>query len=308
MPHSHLSFKKKYLFSLKAKGNISLLVILILLASSLLSLLAMLQLRNMMVHGSLTYNYFRAHYIAKAGLELALTEISTRGVGFQKTILSGDAIAIGNFAGYENREPYFSVEMKAMSNNVWESVKLECDPNSNTYVGWKNLDRGDSIVIPLFYDNVNVNASHREILLGKMDHQHILLASDTQRFSLKLSKPDNLFIFGLFAFSDENLMDFMDMVTREWRTNQDLSNFLGEKSFLYDGKSFVDYYKDAFKYLTIVNVGNPNVKVCINSQVKLPIPDTLINVKAHYGDVEVGLRAVFSEPFPSFLQDIVVVN
>jgi len=60
------------------------------------------------------------------------------------------------------------------------------------------------------------------------------------------------------------------------------------------------------KYLTIVNPHATPVTFCIasNSSILLPSPDTLIRVYAHYGDMEVGLEAVFSKPFPNFLQGL----
>jgi len=61
------------------------------------------------------------------------------------------------------------------------------------------------------------------------------------------------------------------------------------------------------KYLTIVNPSFTPVTFCIgstSSALLLPSPDTLIRVYAHYGNVEVGLEAVFSKPFPNFLQGL----
>jgi len=55
-----------------------LLVIFVLLASSLIALLAMSQLQHLMSYGNQTFNFFRAHYLAKAGLELSLTEVYLR--------------------------------------------------------------------------------------------------------------------------------------------------------------------------------------------------------------------------------------
>ncbi|MDR3168989.1 MAG: hypothetical protein LBU27_04455 [Candidatus Peribacteria bacterium] len=70
------------------RGNISLLVIFILLGSSLIALLAMSQLRNLITYGATTSNYFKAYYLAKAGLELAITETSLRDAGFEVSVHS----------------------------------------------------------------------------------------------------------------------------------------------------------------------------------------------------------------------------
>jgi hypothetical protein len=63
-------------------------VIFVLLASSLIALLAINQLTNLMSYGNTTFNFFRAHYLAKAGLELAVTEADNRDAGFEMSISS----------------------------------------------------------------------------------------------------------------------------------------------------------------------------------------------------------------------------
>ncbi len=60
------SFLRKCSLPRKAKGNVSLLVIFVLLTSSLMALLAMSQIQNLMSYGNQTFNFFRAHYLAKA--------------------------------------------------------------------------------------------------------------------------------------------------------------------------------------------------------------------------------------------------
>ncbi len=55
------SFIKK-----KLSGNVSLLVILILLASSVIALLSINQIQHLLTYGNMTFNYFRSYYLAKA--------------------------------------------------------------------------------------------------------------------------------------------------------------------------------------------------------------------------------------------------
>jgi hypothetical protein len=62
----------------KLKGNVSLLVIFVLLASSVISLLSINQIQRLLTYGNMTFNYFRAFYLAKAGTELGLTEVYNR--------------------------------------------------------------------------------------------------------------------------------------------------------------------------------------------------------------------------------------
>ena len=77
----------------RLKGNISLLVILILLASSVISLLSINQIQRLLTYWNMTFNYFRAFYLAKAWTELWLTEVYNSGDGFNHSI-SGDNLII----------------------------------------------------------------------------------------------------------------------------------------------------------------------------------------------------------------------
>jgi len=74
------------------------------------------------------------------------------------------------------------------------------------------LNRGDSVVIPLFYDQGG--SSHREILSrdpDKFDYAHISLNPST--ITLHTNPNSAEFIVGFFVFSGEKLMDMVDMVT-----------------------------------------------------------------------------------------------
>ena len=70
----------------KFKGNISLLVILILLASSVIALLSISQIQHLITYWNMTFNYFRAFYLAKAWTELGLTEVYNRENWFEDEI------------------------------------------------------------------------------------------------------------------------------------------------------------------------------------------------------------------------------
>ncbi|MDR0369690.1 MAG: hypothetical protein LBH96_04180 [Candidatus Peribacteria bacterium] len=180
--------------------------------------------------------------------------------------------------------------MKANSSLMGNSVKFTTCSNGNNQ---KILKKGDSIVIPLFYDKGA--DTHQKILSENNQYQH-LSRTDIQSISLTHLNPNNAeFIFGLFAFSDETLRDMVDMVTA---TENNISFFLKDNEYVSD----VLTNEKTFKYLTIVNPNDLEVKLCITAGVALPVADTLISVQAHYGNTDVGLQAIFSEPFPNFLQ------
>jgi len=75
----NLSMKKK-------SGNISILVIFVLLASSLLGILSMNFVQQMMKQSAVVHNYYKAYYLSKAGLEISLAQVASRDIGFEYII------------------------------------------------------------------------------------------------------------------------------------------------------------------------------------------------------------------------------
>ncbi len=116
------------------KGNISLLFIFILLASSTIVILAMTQIRHLMEYGETAFDYFKTYYLGRAGLELALTEVQTRGYGFNFVSESGNAIVTENFNTEEGKN-YFAYSITGRHVDFTETVKT-----------------GDFLTLPLFYD------------------------------------------------------------------------------------------------------------------------------------------------------------
>jgi hypothetical protein len=103
-------------------------------------------------------------------------------------------------------------------------------------------------------------------------------------------------LFGVFAFVGDNLEDMVGMVTQK---GTDLGAFWESPEV-----QSVISQSDTRKYLTIVNESSAEVSLQITSSQPFALPDTLLEVSAHYGDTEVGLEAIFKEPFPNFLQGV----
>lgn len=71
---------------MKKRGNISLLVLFVLLACSLLGLLTVHFLKNMSTQYNQITSYYKSYYLAQAGIETALTQLQHRGLGFSENI------------------------------------------------------------------------------------------------------------------------------------------------------------------------------------------------------------------------------
>ena len=276
--------------SKKAKGNISLLVILVLLSSSLITLLSISQLRNLTAYGSTAYNYFRAHYLAKAWLEHALTAVSIRDAGFSTSVTSGNSIVTENFQSPElsGFMPYFDNEIQGRFKLLTNDVRRNTECLDNEI----KLETGESMVIPLFVDNTA--ESHSRYL---SDWGTITSLGSPKNIKMTTNS-DEYLIFWLFSFSGDSLLDMADMITA---TGTNVYSFLNSDNIIV--KNILDSLSKNKTYLTIVNPTENLVSFCIeSSSEEIPSADTLIKVSAHYGGTEVWFQAIFKEPFPNFLQ------
>ena len=271
----------------KLKGNISLLVILILLASSVISLLSINQIQRLLTYGNMTFNYFRAFYIAKAGTELWLTEVYNSGDGFNQ-VLSGDSITTWNFlSGYEWFEPHFRMNISWSFLYLTEDIRKsgECD-------SWNKIKLATWawIMLSLFSDKTN---DLNKILSDKSgDKSHIEL-TDFWELSLYGFSGTSELTYAFFTYGvDDDWNEFMeDIVVVKWGTLQD---FLKDKNI-----------GDNNWYLTIKNSWSEPVEFCINMDNKpIPYSNFLITVFWHYGDMEVGLQSIVKKWVPDWTLNV----
>lgn len=292
---------KKLLAKIKNKrlnGNISLLVILILLASSVISLLSINQIQRLLTYWNMTFNYFRAFYLAKAGTELWLTEVYNRGNGFDNTILSGSALVTWNLLSeYSWFNPYFYATItwhfEYLTNNIKESNKCE---SGNEIVLWT----GEWIMLSLFEDEYSNKDTDK--VLG--NYTWVLRLSDSKIKNLNIERDNwewwtiEYFTFWLFDYSNE--WDMNNIFVKTW-----YANYL--QSFLRD---HVDSLGDR-KYLTIKNpwTSDEVVKFCIKMWGNLiPYSNSLITVFWHYGDMEVWIQSIVKKWVPDWTLNVLWWN
>lgn len=278
----------------KLKGNISLLVILILLASSVISLLSINQIQRLITYGNMTFNYFRAFYIAKAGTELWLTEVYNRWDGFNHEILSGSAIVTWNLlSGYEWFEPNFHM------NITWSFLYLTEDiRKSDECSSWNKIKLGswEWIMLSLFSDKL----SNKNIYQILWDGTWIIKLSNDSIERLELEGNEwkwgsiNYFTFWLFDYNDAWEMNNIVV-----STGTDLWAFLSTN---------IEYMAWDHRYLTIKNpwTGDEVAEFCItmDNNELIPYSDSLITVFWHYGDMEVGLQSIVKKWVPDWTLNV----
>ena len=285
---------------IRFKWNVSIMVILILLACSLMWILTIIFLNSLISYTDDTYSYYKSYYVAKAWLELSLTEIDNSQVWFSQNIYSGNEININNF---DCVDCYFVSHIQwrspVISNSFWENG--EC--NSGTAL---TLNAWESMVIPMFYDNTS---EFSEILSD--DFELVKLSDSTYRDNLKMtvvwSYPPSLNIWVVF---------------QSWSIDWDISNEYIYMKLITASANFFSHYFSAFDlysdyrevwnrnyypYIVISNPNNYSVQFCVDGWgtpdkvYAWPTTKYYITSRWEYMGKVVWLQAIYMQPVPSFL-------
>ena len=133
------------------KGNIILLALFVLFASSLIGLLISMMMRGFLRYSEDIASYQKASYLAKAGAEVWFLLTNTTKANFDYTLGEGDKETIlNNFTCKRGKEknwicPDFNLNLKITW--LWTWVN-NCSNNNPITLNW-----GQSIIIPAFYTN-----------------------------------------------------------------------------------------------------------------------------------------------------------
>ena len=299
----------------RLKGNVSLLVILILLASSVISLLSINQIQHLITYGNMTFNYFRAFYLAKAWNELALTEIYNRENWFESVIeneiVSDDTIVFDqiiedNFLWEEKKyewfKPYFNMEIVSNFYSIGNDVRYTCDDDNKITLNNKHLNEKweeiswEGIVLQLFKDNT----SQLEDILNFDYTDRIDSLDNGDITKLKFDKnPEWNLMFWLFGYKD---WDMTDIIVE---SGNSLNSFLVGKIWISDWKINWEWKR---LYLSIKNIWDNPVDFCVVWNNKIPYSNYLVTVRGNYADMEVWLQSVVKKDIPSWSLDLVGMN
>ena len=133
------------------KGNIILLALFVLFASSLIGLLISMMMRGFLRYSEDIASYQKASYLAKAGAEVWFLLTNTTKANFNYTLGEGDKKNIlNNFTCKREKEknwicPDFNLNLQIIW--LWNALN-NCSNNNRITLNW-----GQSIIIPAFYAN-----------------------------------------------------------------------------------------------------------------------------------------------------------
>lgn len=140
----------------KIYGNISVLVLFLLIVSSLIGLMTVSYVRQMIAYNSSISQYYQAYYFANAWLELWVVLTNNKWVWFEHNYDSWAMIAALNSMSCQHSICLIETSIQSMS--TWlsrnGSIVWECDIEQ-AYRLWI----WESIIIPLFTDNSSVLSS-----------------------------------------------------------------------------------------------------------------------------------------------------
>lgn len=294
----------------RKSGNISILVIFVLLASSLLGVLSLNFVQQMMKQSSLIHSYYKSYYLAKAGIELWLSEISSRGVWFDQILSTGDAFFSGNFLCGKNCN--LSLSISWTSSSLTKKFWLDTGCQYPYMLSW-----WESFALPLFADATPwsvvdmfttgiVYENITDVFHG--DNIEIENVSDISS--------DNDIIFWVLILSGQDVRENGMYVTSGTLDTASLIAF--RKSFeehipILDSM-LTNYFSDTFianghtMYLLISNATDTQQSFCIHSTsssltVAKPLPaDTFFfQSVGSYGNQQAALDASYAQPIPGYL-------
>lgn len=301
---------------MKKKWNISILVIFVLLASSLLGILSMNFVQQMMKQSATVTSYYKAYYLSKAWIELGLTTIQHRGIWFAYVVDTGSAIILENFltgATYS-----LSTTISGTASLLSKKFRQEHTGCDFPYV----LSGGESLILPLFRDITSWPIANLFDTGMKYENLATIFKNNQIRFD---SEFDWETTFGMLILSGDELSQngmFFKKWTLRWLSTfkDEFENYLGtldsvqyplesqlknnyEKSWLID---------NGFRmFLLVSNSSSTSQSFCVHVEAKEPaVPgqtdilsaDTFfLQSQASYGNQIVALDASYAQPIPWFL-------
>jgi len=283
----------------KLKWNVTIMVILILLACSLFGILTIIFLNSLISYTDDSYGYYKSYYTAKAWLELALTEINNSSAGFSHKINTWDDININNFdCVWCHFQSEILWRSSFISDNFWLWWETCDDENALTILSWW------SMVLPLFYDN---SQDFSELIsfskcLSWNDCSNQLNQVDTLSLVFPNSFDYSQYtwnIWVVFLSWDDVSWDYLYMKWMKLNPNL-LINYYGD--FLGFYGSHIDGNLLPYIVLSNPTTNGVDLKFCIRSNdEKIPTTKYFISSVGEYMWKTVWLQAIYAQPVASFL-------
>lgn len=287
---------------MKKKGNISLLVLFVLIACSLLWIIAVQYTRHIAIQIDQIHGYYKAYYLAKWGSEIWLSLMQLRKEGYSWEIEDNSDFTKQNL----HTGSHLSLKIQWSSNilSMWHPDDKTCS-NPITISSWQ------SFILPLFIDqpedDISDHFSEKKFYKNKSENlKEIKITNKENPWKIniwivvsswwEINKFLMFFTGAVFNWDDffekfvknvdKNFEKIMYLSIKDWQT----SNW--QKSNLQN-------------YLIIANKENRELSFCLNllDWEKLALAKTYISSFWYIGDKTIWLETVYEQPIPSYLID-----
>jgi len=285
---------------MKKKWNISILVIFVLLACSLFGLLTVHYVRHMFVQYTQVLSYYKSYYLAKAGIELSLSQIQHRWIWFSSSLGPKDSLVYQNFSS--SWLYYFD------SLIIWKSSLLSSDFSQKTWCFHPFvLSSWMSLIVPLFFDNFSWSVYESFTTLPVYTNKWSFL----EQISLQNNNNPWLISFGILVASWAELypsgMFFMTGVMEGETFFSDLDKKIVSVFSSLEDRDLMDWKAHLWfqNYLIFANTSSHEISFCLQlpSDEKLPMQEYVIRSTGVFGNQKLSLEAVYKQPLPSFAVD-----
>lgn len=311
------------------KGNISLIMIFVLLIGSILGLMSTTMLQSMINETSLLRETYQSYYNAKAGIELGNLAVARYDYGYSDQLTGSSAIIANNLLSRQWNDASLELTIDSHSADADDNTeimigsagKIDFCENTNAIT----LIPGWSWIMPLYADN-------RTLLGGQISHEYYSnMINDN--FELSLTTPPQSDLtkkmnYSILLWEDiQHLYDTQDSdkqqnLAGKW-TLDDIINNKKIQKFLVPSSTAIGWYTpeqsllsllrspstfggsgDYFNYLTLTNTSNTDISFCLilRSRPEWYTTDTsLVTSIGRYKNTSLWLQSTIREWLSSFV-------
>lgn len=281
---------------MKKSWNISIVVILLLVLSTLAGFLILYSVKQLAIFSWGFYNYYKSLYLANAGLELQLSKIAFHSQWFEDSVLTWSFVAKNNIDCGKGKCSFETFNVAKNSSLMDIGVYDSWCSGSKTRI----IKPWEALVVPLFFE---------EIWTGQESFQTWQLVSVFDSlFSLELSVYTwNIlitFVPWSWDISSESVYSFSANSEIRWKSLQKI--FTGQNINFIKYESFYNYVV----FANPIEQGTwESAKICLlNEGWSIVLPETYIVSKWIYNDTIVVLQTTKKVAVPGFLSNTFIWN
>lgn len=288
-------------FNKNRKWNISILVIFVLLASSVIGILTMNFVKQLMNYTESVYSYNKAYYHSKAWMELSLVQMDNLWLWFSRNIWSwNNEIFTSNFdCDYCGFEIDIEGKSKIWSKNFWNQDTCEL---SNALF----LEDGASLILPMF-SQVDHDSVYDSLITWEIYDKNIFLYRDYLKFYTKNDFQWDFNVWLFFVSNNDVQRDLLFL--KSYEASEDLfEQYFGDYDNYYNNLDINNL--DYLAYLLLTNVSGEEQYFCIGmddinvwwieKNILITTDKIFVSSRWFFKDKVVGLKWIYSQSIPDF--------